>query len=800
MRGARLGCLTSTGIIAGLIAAFAIVGYAVASGGQMFSPGDLNALDGHSLGNVTSHADIGGACSACHVAPWSSETMQDRCVVCHEDVPAQLLDPLTPHGRMFAIDSKSQCRDCHPEHRGTTALLTDIEGWRYPHQLSGYYLTVHQFKAENEAFQCIDCHGDDVTTFDPNICESCHRQLDQVFTIGHVLSYGSSCLNCHDGMDSMTTDFTHENFQFKLTGKHADVACQDCHDGAHDLTGFKATPQDCSSCHGNDDPHEGVLGSDCASCHSPEGWAPSQFDHNRSAFKLTIAHSDVACTNCHLDKLFKGTPTDCFSCHGQDDPHAGVLGNDCASCHKATTWNDLIFDHSMSAFALVGSHIDVECSSCHKDLAFKGTPTACASCHLDVHKGEMGMDCAKCHNPSVWKDVNFDHGTFTGFNLVGSHKGVPCTSCHVNGTYKGTSSNCFACHASDDAHNGQFGTNCGTCHNPSTWKDVNFNHGQVTGFPLVGSHASVPCTRCHVNGVYKGTSKECVACHAKDDAHNGQFGTVCSACHDTTKWKNATFDHSKTNFPLTGSHANAACKSCHANGLYKGTPTNCYSCHANKDNHNGQFGTNCGGCHKPTKWSDVSFDHNNTGFPLSGKHTNAQCSACHSNGVFKGTPSDCYSCHANKDNHNGQFGTNCGACHNPSGWGNVTFNHNNTSFPLSGKHTNVQCSACHANGVYKGTPTNCYSCHANKDAHNGQFGTNCGSCHNPNGWGNATFNHSNTGFPLIGKHTNVSCTDCHKNGVYQGTSTQCISCHKDEHNGKNGTDCAACHTPRGWGG
>ena len=328
--------------------------------------------------------------------------------------------------------------------------------------------------------------------------------------------------------------------------------------------------------------------------------------------------------------------------------------------------------------------------------------------------------------------MNFDH-SLTGYKLIGSHSGAACTSCHVNGVYKGTPSNCFACHASKDAHNGQFGTDCGSCHNPSRWQDVNFDHGR-TGFPLAGSHAGVLCTTCHVNGVYKGTSKECVACHAGDDAHNGQFGTVCSACHDTTKWKNATFDHNKTNFPLAGSHANAACKSCHSNGVYQGTPTNCYSCHANKDNHNGQFGTDCGACHKPTRWSDVSFNHNNTNFPLSGKHANTQCSACHSNGVYKGTPTNCYSCHANKDKHNGQFGTNCGSCHNPSGWGNATFNHNNTSFPLTGKHTNLSCTKCHTNGVYQGTPNQCASCH--RDEHNGENGTDCAACHTPKGWGN----------------------------------------------------------------
>ena len=181
MRGARLGCFTSTGIIAALVTAFAIAGYAAASGGQMFSPGALNAIKGQPLGNVTSHAEIAGACSTCHAAPWEQETMQDKCIVCHEDIPAQMLDLLTPHGRMFAIDSKAQCLECHPEHRGPMALLTEIAGWRYPHELSGYFLTAHQFKVEKEPFQCLDCHGSDVTIFNLNKCDSCHGQMDQIF-------------------------------------------------------------------------------------------------------------------------------------------------------------------------------------------------------------------------------------------------------------------------------------------------------------------------------------------------------------------------------------------------------------------------------------------------------------------------------------------------------------------------------------------------------------------------------------------------------------------------------------------
>jgi hypothetical protein len=268
----------------------------------------------------------------------------------------------------------------------------------------------------------------------------------------------------------------------------------------------------------------------------------------------------------------------------------------------------------------------------------------------------------------------------------------------------------------------------------------------------------------------------------------------------TSGWKNVTFDHAKTAFPLTGLHTGVTCKSCHVNNVFKGTPQNCYGCHANKDKHNGQFGTDCGSCHVTSGWKNVTFDHNKTVFPLTGSHLNATCLGCHSTGVYKGTPTTCYACHASQDAHGGQFGTDCGACHTPTKWQDATFNHSNTAFPLAGKHTNLTCGSCHQNGVYRGTPTNCYACHANKDKHNGQFGTDCGSCHNPSGWGNATFDHNNTVFPLVGKHSNLSCTKCHGNGVYQGTPTDCYACHanKDEHNGENGTDCGACHTPTDW--
>ncbi len=867
IRTLRFGCLTSTGVVSGLIAVFFIVGSAFASGGMMYSPGELNSVTGDVLGGVSSHAEIAGDCKSCHVAPWEAATMDDRCSSCHTDVAAEVDDPASVHGGMMQDDPAANCRDCHTEHHGANALLTVFNGLKFPHQLMGYSLKGHQLKVKDEPFSCADCHGEDVTKFDSVTCTKCHVQEDMTFMVDHMVTFGESCLDCHDGVDRFGDDFNHNELTFKLTGKHSAVTCLQCHSNAHTAADLQDTKQDCFSCHQGDDPHNGKLGQDCASCHSADGWKPSSFDHNQSEFKLDGLHTNVECTKCHLNSDFKGTPKDCHSCHEKDDRHLGQLGTDCAVCHVTSDWKNIIFDHNTAAFKLTGLHTQVNCTSCHMNGVFKGTPMDCYSCHAavdahngqfgrectqchttsgwrnvffdhggtgfpltglhanvactnchvngvfadtpktcyachaedDAHDGKFGQDCASCHVTSGWKNVSFDHGK-TAFPLTDSHTTVACSSCHVNGVYQGTPTDCYSCHAAKDNHKGQFGTGCGSCHKPTKWKDVFYDHS-TTAFPLIGKHTTVACSACHVNGIFKGTPKACYACHAADDNHNGSFGTSCGSCHKPTAWKDVFYDHSATAFPLTDSHTTVACSSCHANGVFKGTPTDCYSCHAADDNHNGQFGTSCGSCHKPTKWKDVFYDHNTTAFPLVGKHTTVACSSCHANGIFKGTPTDCYSCHAANDNHNGQFGTNCESCHKPTAWKDVFFDHNLTAFPLTDSHTTVACSSCHANGVFKGTPTDCYSCHAAKDNHNGQFGTNCGSCHKPTKWKDVFFDHSVTAFPLVGKHTSVTCSSCHPNGVFKGTPTNCYACHAadDNHNGSYGTSCESCHVPTGWG-
>ena len=444
----RLGCFTGAGIIATLITLFAVVGFAFASGSRMFSPGALNAQPGKTYGRVNSHAQI-TECETCHAVPFGVETMADRCAACHTDIAAQMKDVAKFHGAIMKKSSVLACRDCHPDHRGASASLTDMGNFTFPHQALGFSLKGHQQTASGAAFSCQDCHQDDITKFARETCENCHRQVNDSFTQTHVAAFGTDCLACHDGVDRFGGDFSHASFDFQLQGKHAGVTCEKCHGNARTVADMKSAPQDCFSCHQKDDRHKGQFGQDCGSCHTSKGWQGATFNHNFSTFKLEGKHAKVACEQCHVNNVFKGTPTDCFSCHQKNDEHKGQFGTDCASCHTTKGWDGATFDHSRSSFPLTGAHAQVRCEDCHKNAVFKGTPSTCVSCHADpaFHAGAVGTDCASCHNTSSWSPATFnlphpEPRVGEGGSGI-NHGGATCRQCHPTTVRQNT---CTVCH------------------------------------------------------------------------------------------------------------------------------------------------------------------------------------------------------------------------------------------------------------------------------------------------------------------------------------------------------------------
>lgn len=402
MRSNRLGCLTGTGLIAALVAGLAIAGYAYARGGLLYNPGPLNAQRGESLGGVTSHAETGGDCAACHTAPWEAATMADRCTVCHTEIAGQMREVATLHGSLMHDNPELGCRHCHPEHRGADASLTEMDQTAFPHEALGFSLNGHPRTAAREPFTCKDCHPEDVTTFVPATCDACHRQISLSFMTAHTLAFGSACLDCHDGVDRFGETFDHDVFSFKLTGGHVEVECSQCHLSARGLGDFAVTLQDCYSCHHADDPHEGRFGADCSQCHTAEGWQPATFDHDLSKFPLTGAHVNVPCESCHAAGRFEGLDTACIACHAEPAFHAGQFGTDCAACHTTNAWTPAEFN-GQHTFPLNHGG-GTTCATCHPASFAAYT---CYGCH-EHSEGEVReehleegindfQNCMECH-------------------------------------------------------------------------------------------------------------------------------------------------------------------------------------------------------------------------------------------------------------------------------------------------------------------------------------------------------------------------------------------------------------------
>src|SRR5436190_9011293 len=163
----------------------AVVGVLAVHGQQMFSPGPLNAETraGVTRGGVRSHAEIGGNCAACHAPPWSSETMSNRCLDCHQEVREQMDRRGPLHG---LLAEGKDCRSCHTEHRGTHAALTDIT--TFDHSCAAFKLS-----GKHAALDCKACHNDSFYKGTPQTCVSCHAEPK-----AHKGRFGTACAQCHD--------------------------------------------------------------------------------------------------------------------------------------------------------------------------------------------------------------------------------------------------------------------------------------------------------------------------------------------------------------------------------------------------------------------------------------------------------------------------------------------------------------------------------------------------------------------------------------------------------------------------
>lgn len=346
------------------------------------------------------------------------------------------------------------------------------------------------------------------------------------------------------------------------------------------------------------------------------------------------------------------------------------------------------------------------------------------------------------------------------------------------------------------------------------------------------------CSKCHPAGEQL-SAANCLECHAELRSRlasgKGLHGRLpaeqkegCWSCHREHRGKDSPlipwgsggpkkFDHARTGWPLRGEHAKAGCEKCHERrriteaavlqmlarsprrATYLGLPTLCVSCHF--DEHRGQVGQLCGGCHGDGAWkSAIGFDHGqDADYPLLGKHRKVPCAQCHpkltdaavapkafpapkSPAYLKFAPvphSGCTACH--DDSHAGKFGPRCSQCHSQEGWHAIrdalkerAF-HEKTRFVLKGRHLEVLCASCH--GPFPGQKLKlkglafekCGDCHP--DGHLGQMSPppagklqSCERCHTVEGFRPATFTleqHDQTRYRLEQAHRVVACNGCH---------------------------------------
>jgi nitrate/TMAO reductase-like tetraheme cytochrome c subunit len=387
----------------------------------------------------------------------------------------------------------------------------------------------------------------------------------------------------------------------------------------------------------------------CVSCHEMD-------PYNTSWQDSTHASPAAECRDCHIPPgSVSYVETKLFSFReiwvhltehtgeGHSEPPLAVTreipNSSCFRCHETpadTTLGNVPFSHE--------AHADKSCIDCHVRLVHRGVPplayrdpaamsscltchdgsTApgqCSYCHTPPHQPRG--ECSSCHSLTSWGSAGSGHP----FPREGAHAGLDCTDCHVSKpgveiipgtTVAQADPACISCHA--DQHGGL--TDCASCHTPTSWSDVTFEHP----FPIDGGHADLTCADCHESkpGVtnipgtqFPAANPACNSCHA--DQHGGL--TDCASCHTPTSWSDVNFTHP---FKLTGAHASLSCANCHGTP-FKEVGSTCVSCHGTQ--HGGL--TDCARCHTTKAWEPSTFRH-----PSVREHgaSSFACVRCHPNG------------------------------------------------------------------------------------------------------------------------------------------------------------------------
>jgi hypothetical protein len=294
---------------------------------------------------------------------------------------------------------------------------------------------------------------------------------------------------------------------------------------------------------------------------------------------------------------------------------------------------------------------------------------------------------------------------------------------------------------------------------PAQQVTASFDHSK-TAFPLKGAHIAVECVTCHLNGVLKGTPKQCAACHngtlalGKPANHLPSIAT-CDTCHtNTLSFGNAPMNHA-------GIASN--CTNCHNGQTFYGvTPVSKTSIHMST-----APGQDCVACHRSfVSFAGASFIH-----PA---NASGNCYSCHGTGSSGAMPENA--------SHVPTGSASCDACHKSTTVGGfAVFSMGTAGHTALGVSSASDCTSCHT-GSYFGVTAKPAAHPATNPANE-----NCADCHNNfTSFGSASYVHPGS--------TAGQCYTCH------GTGTGGAMVENATHAPTGTTSCDACHTSTVSGG
>jgi len=275
----------------------------------------------------------------------------------------------------------------------------------------------------------------------------------------------------------------------------------------------------------------------------------SDFNHMKTGFPLTGAHTAVACSTCHVDGVFKGTPRTCDGCHAvgkrvvatpKSNNHV-VTDAPCEACHFNTaTFLGARFNHATAK--------PEQCIACHNGRIAQGRPA-------NHNLGKKATDsCDHCHRTSAFIPSSWNHmGVIPG--------SCDSAGCHVSG------SNQYYRSTATHTRTGMATYRCDDCHNFVSWYPGHYKH--------TAPSPTGRCDGCHNGSIAISTPAGHVAISGED----------CGQCHTSTvSWLGALGAKPANHIPY---NAGVTCSNCHiGNNVATGATLHAYVSGTCKTCHN----------------------------------------------------------------------------------------------------------------------------------------------------------------------------------------------------------------------